>query len=251
MNWVLIAVLLVLIISAAVGYSKGMLRIAYSMVAWIMVLVFVSWATPHINLYLLENTLIYERIESHCEESIRLSANEQVRLEKDDEPAEQLELEKGDEPAEQLEEDEELENLVISVPDTVVEGILEKTSGVAGELLEESGAYSAVAEGLANFVIEGISFMTALVAAWILVHIISQLLGIVSHIPIIKGTNRFLGLFVGAIYGLLLVWLVFYGVALASTGETGQIIVSYIYDNPFLTFLYENNLVLTLILKYF
>lgn len=239
MNWVLIAVLLVLAISAVVGYSKGLLRIAYSMVAWILVLVFVSWATPHINLYLLENTLIYERIESHCEESIRLSTNEQVGLEK------------GDELAEELEEDEELENLGISVPDTVVEGILEKTSGVAGELLEESGVYSAVAEGLSNFVLEGISFMTALVAAWILVHIISQLLGIVSHIPIIKGTNRFLGLFVGGIYGLFLVWLVFYGVALASTGETGQIIVSYIYDNPFLTFLYENNLVLTLILKYF
>lgn len=239
MNWVLIAVLLVLAISAVVGYSKGLLRIAYSMVAWILVLVFVSWATPHINLYLLENTLIYERIEYHCEESIRLSTNEQVGLEK------------GDELAEKLEEDEELENLGISVPDTVVEGILEKTSGVAGELLEESGVYSAVAEGLSNFVLEGISFMTALVAAWILVHIISQLLGIVSHIPIIKGANRFLGLFVGGIYGLFLVWLVFYGVALASTGETGQIIVSYIYDNPFLTFLYENNLVLTLILKYF
>lgn len=242
MNWVLIVVLLVLVISAMVGYSKGVLRIAYSMVAWILVLAFVSWATPHINLYLLENTLIYEKIETHCEETIRLSANEQIA---------QAGQEKSDELTEQLREDEEIKNLGISIPDSVLEGILGKTSGAAGTLLEESGVYTAVAEGLADFVLEGISFITAMVAAWLLVHIISQLLGIVSHIPVIRGVNRTLGLFAGALYGLLLVWLMFYVVALSSTGETGQIIVSYIYDNSFLSFLYENNLVLTLVLKYF
>lgn len=242
MNWVLIAVLLVLVISAIVGYSKGMLRIAYSMIAWMLVLAFVSWATPHINRYLLENTLIYEKIESRCEETIRLSADEQMA---------QAGQEKSDELTAQIGADKGLENLGISVPESVVEGILEKTSGAAGELLEESGVYAAVAEGLADFVLEGISFIMALAAAWVLVHIISQLLGVVSHIPIIKGVNRTLGLFVGALYGLLLVWLIFYVVALSSTGETGQIIVSYIYADPFLTFLYENNLVLTLILKYF
>lgn len=242
MNWVLVAVLIILAVSAIVGYCKGMLRIVYSMVAWMIVLAFVVWSIPHINLYLRENTLIYEKIEAHCEEMVRRSANDEL---------EQAGQEKGDELAEQLNENEMLESLGIGVPAPVLEGILEKTTDAAGVLMEQSGIYTAIAAGLADFILKGISFFVALIAAWILVHIISQLLGIVSRIPVIKGANRSLGLLVGMVYGLLLVWLAFYVVALGSAGETGQMIVSYIYESSFLTFLYENNFVLTLILKYF
>lgn len=242
MNWVLAAVLAILVVSAIIGYCKGMLRIIYSMAAWIAVLAFVVWSIPHINHYLRENTLIYEKIEAYCEEMVRHSANEEL---------EQAGQDKSDELTEQLNENEMLEKLGIGVPASVLEGIFETASGAAGTLMEQSGIYAAIAAGLADFILEGISFFAALIAAWILVHIISQLLGIVSHIPIIKGTNRCLGMFAGAVYGLLLVWLAFFVVALGSAGETGQLIVSYIYDSPFLTFLYENNLVLTLILKFF
>lgn len=242
MNWVLAAVLMILAVSAIIGYSKGILRIVYSMVAWIAVLVFVVWSMPYINHYLRENTLIYEKIEVHCEDTIRHSADDEIA---------RVSREKGNELAEQAGDSEALENLGIGVPAPVIDSILEKASGAAGELMEESGIYAAIAAGLADFVLEGISFLLASVTAWIVIHIISQLLGIVSHIPIIKGTNRFLGMLVGALYGLLLVWLAFYVIALGSAGEMGQVIVSYIYDNSFLTILYENNLVLTLILKYF
>lgn len=242
MNWVLIIVLSILAASTIFGYYKGVLRIAYSLVAWVIVLAFVAWATPHINLYLLESTSIYEKVEVHCEEVVRRSANKQV---------ETAQSENEEKSTERLEIETQLAEMGMSVPDSVIEGILEKTTDATEAILEESGVYTKLAEGMANFVVEGISFLIALVSAWILVHLISQLIGIASHIPIIKGVNRFLGLFAGAIYGLLLVWLGFYITVLASTGEMGKVIVSYIYESPFLTFLYENNLVLTLILKYF
>ncbi len=239
MNWVLIIVLVILAAGAMWGYYKGMLRIAYALAAWVLVLAFVVWATPHINRYLIENTSVYERIEAHCREVIHQTANEQ------------LEATQPEELTEHLETESQLAELGMHIPESVIEGILGKTADAADTLLEESGVYEKLAEGLANFLLRGISFLTALVFAWLLVHIISQLIGIASHIPIIKGVNRVLGLFAGTIYGLLLVWLGFYITALASTGEWGRIIVSYIYESPFLTFLYENNLVLTLILKYF
>lgn len=232
MNLVLIFVLLVLAISAIVGYRRGLLRIVYSLVSWIIVLVFVSWATPYVNHYLLENTSIYERVTEHCEEVIRQTADEQV--------ADGQQQAVG-----------ELAELGMNLPESVLEGILEKTSDATDTFLEESGIYVQIAEGLANFVIEGMTFLLVLVFAWIVVHLISRLLGIVSHIPIINGANRMLGLVVGVIYGVLLIWLVFYIVALGSTGEMAQVIISYIYENEFLTFLYENNLVLTMIMKYF
>lgn len=53
MNWVLMLVLLVLVCCAIYGYTKGFLRIVFSLVAWVIVLVFVSWATPHVSLSLI------------------------------------------------------------------------------------------------------------------------------------------------------------------------------------------------------
>ena len=232
MNWVLIMVLLILAVSAIIGYSKGLLRIAYSLAAWVIVLMFVAWATPHINRFLTENTMMDEKLTVYCEETMRDLSEEQMQ-------------------ETQSEKEAELAGLSVQLPGSALEVILQKTEDAAGELLEESGAYSKVAEGMAGFLMNGISFLIALVTIWVLVQLLSQIIGIASKIPVIKGVNRFLGLFAGGLYGLTIVWLGFYMAALGSTGQIGSAIVSYIYESPFLTYLYENNLVLTLILKYF
>ena len=56
MNWLLVVVLAVLALCIMNGYHKGFLRMVYSLVSWIVVLVFVTWATPYINSYIKENT---------------------------------------------------------------------------------------------------------------------------------------------------------------------------------------------------
>ena len=53
MNWVLLLVLLILGYNIIRGYRKGFLRIVYSLVSWVIVLTFVTVATPYINTCLL------------------------------------------------------------------------------------------------------------------------------------------------------------------------------------------------------
>lgn len=231
MNWILILVLLIMVFSIIRGYRKGFLHIVYSLIAWLIALLFVAWTMPYINEYLVDHTMVYEKIEASFEEAIGQKAKEQTLAGVD---------EKGD----------ELTSLGIKLPDAVIENILNKTAEAADEFMESSGVYTALAKSLAELVVKGIAFFTALFAAWILVHIISQLLGLVSRIPIIKGANRSLGLLAGGVYGLILVWLVFCIVTIGSASEFGSVVVSYIYENRFLTYLYENNLVLTLILLF-
>ncbi len=232
MNWVLIIVLFVLAASAILGYYKGVLRIAYSLAAWVIVLVFVTWATPYIDRILTENTSIDEKLLSYCEETLRQTADTQTDT--------------GN-----VENESDLAELGVQLPGTVLDGILQKADDTADEFLEESGAYEKMAQGLAGFLMSGISFIIALVISWLIVGMLSQAIGIASKIPVIKGVNQLLGFLAGGIYGLILVWIGFYLVALTSAGETGRTIVSYIYQSPLLTYLYENNLVLTLILRYF
>ena len=224
MNWVLMLVLLVLVCCAIYGYTKGFLRIVFSLVAWVIVLVFVSWATPHVSQWIQENTTIYEKIEATCEESVRRAA--------------QGKMEEG--AAEQYGGAGELG---LDLPESVMAQIVSGASGAADTVLAETGVY---AGSLAGFIVQGIAFVTVLILSWILVQVISALLGIVSHIPILKGVNRFTGMLAGLMEGLLIVWIAFYIVALCSTGETGRVIVSYINQSAFLKELYENNILLSL-----
>lgn len=230
MNWVLIVVLAVLGLGMMHGYHRGLLRMMYSTVSWILVLVFVSWMTPHMTEFLLSETALYDKIHARCMESVRQTANEQT------------EKELGD-------KETELEALGLKLPDSVVENILSKTADAADGFLDATGIYTQIADEMTGFVIQGVAFFISMIVAWIVVHLISQLLGIVSRIPILKGINRFLGLFAGGIYGLILVWIAFYIVALTSTSGSGRALVSYIYDSAFLKMLYENNPVLAFLLK--
>lgn len=237
MNILLIIVIAILAGCILGGYKKGFLRIVYSLIAWILVMAFVYISTPFIKGFIIEATSIDEKIEAYCEETVRNPIETQV--EKDAADA-------VENTANALEETG-LEELGINLPENVIEDIIAQTSGAANNFLEESGTYAAVSQGMADFILQGMSFFIAFVIGGLLSVIISCALGIVSKIPILSGANRILGLFAGAFEGLLAVWIIFYFIAICSASEAGAKLVAYIYDNAFLTFLYENNLVLTLI----
>lgn len=227
MNWLLIVVIVILAGCMAGGYGKGFLRIAYGLVAWILIFAFVAWSKPYINDFLRTQTTVYEKIVQQCEESIRNSAEQEM-----EESVAEAELD-------------------IKLPEQVLEQVIAGTSQAAGEFLDSSGIYTQIAEGMADFVLDGLSFFIAFISGSILSGIISKMLDIVSKIPILNGTNRFLGLFAGAVNGVVVIWILFYLIALCSSSDIGTALISYIYESKFLTVLYENNLILTFIMKYF
>lgn len=237
MNILLIIVIAILAGCIFGGYKKGFLRIVYSLVAWILVMAFVYISTPFIKGFLINATTIDERIEAYCEEAVRNPIETQI----------EKETAGAVEDTANALEDAGLAELGINLPENIIEDIVAQTSGAANNFLEESGTYAAVAQGLADFILQGMSFFIAFIIGGILSIIISCALGIVSKIPILSGANRTLGIFAGALEGLLVVWTIFYFIAICSASEAGAQLVSYIYDNAFLAFLYENNLVLTLI----
>ena len=203
MNWVLLLVLLILGYNIIRGYRKGFLRIVYSLVSWVIVLTFVTVTTPYINTYLMEYTTLYEQIEKQCSEQIKKSVEEKQKSVQ----------------SENSLDNQELSQFGIMLPDSVVNDILDKTGNVAGEIMAQSGLYDEIAKQIAEFVVEGIAFLIALVVAWTIVHIIARMLRIVSRIPVLSGVNRTLGVFAGGIYGVILVWIGFYIVAVTSTSE--------------------------------
>ena len=120
MNWVLLLVLLILGYNIIRGYRKGFLRIVYSLLSWVIVLTFVTVATPYINTYLMEHTTLYEKIEQQCSEQIKGSVEEKQRsIQNESSP-----------------DNQKLSQFGIMLPDSVVNDIFEKTGNMAGEITQ-------------------------------------------------------------------------------------------------------------------
>ena len=228
MNWLLILAIILIAWNVVKGYSHGILRMIYSLVAWILILVVVSWATPHVCAYLEENTGIQANIQERCRDKL----NEIVE-------------QKG----EQNSNTEILAAMGVQMPEVVVDKLF-GTDNLADGILEKTGLYDVVSDKISQLAMTGISFLLVLVVASIVFGIILQLIKIVEKIPVIHGVNRILGAVGGLLKGIVLIWIMFAIIALTGTSSLGTIATSYIYESEFLQFLYENNIILMILMSF-
>jgi len=237
MNWLLIVVILVLAGNIVWGFSKGFLRVVYSMLAWIAILIFVTWATPHVADMLTKTTNIDNRIEAGLNEKL----HELVEGDTEEEPETDTEISPGDK--------KKYGDLRMKLPDTVTQKLF-GANKVADQLLEDSGAYDAVSGRATDMAMRVIAFVLVLLIALISFHLLLVVLKVVEKLPLIGGINKTLGIFAGLVKGFLIIWLAFAVIAMAGTTEIGIALISYIYESPLLVWLYENNFVLTILMTF-
>lgn len=232
MNWLLILVVLIIAGNIAWGIYRGFLRVVYSMAAWVLMLVFVTWATPFMSEVLAEHTGLDERIEAGCVEKLR-----------------ELVQKGGEDSPEKASDNEELDKLGVQLPE-VIRGKLLDTGKAADFLLEETGVYAETAGRAADLAMRGISFVLVLLITLIAFHLISVALDLVAKLPVVSDVNRFLGGASGFVKGVLLVWLAFAFIAMGSATSLGVGLISFIYESELLVWLYENNLVLSILMLF-
>lgn len=240
MNWLLIIVILVLAGNIVWGFSKGFLRVIYSMLAWIAILVFVTWATPYVANVLTEKTNIDNRIESNLDEKLHELVIGDTNGQKEDREPDAQNPGQGK---------KNYRDLQMKLPDAVTNKLFD-TNKIADQILEGSGAYDVVAGRATDLVMRVISFVLVLLIAVISFHLLSVVLKVVEKLPLIGGINRLLGLFAGLVKGILIIWLAFAIIAMAGTTDIGIALISYIYESPLLIWVYENNFVLTLLMTF-
>ena len=240
MNWLLIIVILVLAGNIVWGFSKGFLRVIYSMLAWIAILVFVTWATPYVANILTEKTNIDNRIETNLDEKLHELVIGDTNGQKEDREPDTQNPGQGK---------KNYRDLQMKLPDAVTNKLFD-TNKIADQILEGSGAYDVVAGRATDLVMRVISFVLVLLIAVISFHLLSVVLKVVEKLPLIGGINRLLGLFAGLVKGILIIWLAFAIIAMAGTTDIGIALISYIYESPLLIWAYENNFVLTLLMTF-
>ena len=214
----LIIVLIIFLLMIIRGWRKGLLRILFGLIAILVLIGLVSFVTPYVSGFLKEHTGIYTMIEERCTRQI------QERIENG------MESSVGQDSA----------VAGISLPEKVTSYLTDSGETV----LESSGIYQTLGERAADLILAGAAFLIALILAIIIVKLIDKGLGIVDHIPVLKGINRILGLFAGIFEAFILVSLFFLFVALIAGTEIGETLTGYIDESEFLSFLYYQNIIL-------
>lgn len=228
----------------------------FSLVSIVIAIAFVSYTTPYVCTYIEENTSIAQTIEARCLEHIEKTAEDKV-----DQKAEETKQsdvkqktigEAGENEKNSLPENRDAIGMTgIQLPDNIWSDVVDSGADLANQALEESGVYETMASALAHFIITGIAFFASLIIILIVLRVIAGALDLFAKLPILKGLNRFCGLFAGLLKGLLIVWLIFYVVAITCTSSFGLLMLDQINHSVLLSFLYNNNLLLSVLLRMF
>lgn len=223
MNLLLIAVLILFAGNIYWGYKKGFLRVAYSLIAWIVSLAVVSWLTPYVADMVVNTTEVDTVLQQGITEKLQeMVANADVE---------------------------------IKLPKEITEKILgtevSLDADVAiNQMLQETGAYAETAMELSLLVIEAACFIGVLIVTKIALAIVEKVLGFIQKLPLIGSADKLLGVAAGGAKALIITWMFMAMVALLATTEDGAKIVAAVYESVPLVWLYENNIILNMILSF-
>lgn len=246
MNLVLIAGILILALNIVLGYKEGFVKAAYSLVAWILVLILTTCLTPLATDWVMNHTSVPTKIEAYVYEQIEKGIEEKQQ-EVQGELGTKLEIEETDGL-------EILEQYGIYLPDAVLDKLEEMQQEIqieeSLEALTDSAispVYRTLSATITAIVIKGVVSVVIMILAVIVVYVLGAVLDIVSKLPVIDTANKALGIAAGAIKGMLIIWVLLAVLSFFSVTEMGRTLIAWIYENPILIWIYENNPLLNLL----
>ena len=138
---------------------------------------------------------------------------------------------------------EYIDSLVL--PDFIKSLITDNNTPEEYETLGVTTFSEYVAAQLTGVATKAIAFVGLFVILFVLVKIISHLLGIISKIPLLHGINRFLGGVLGFAEGLLILWCICIFIMIFSGTAFGISCMQVIGSSKLLTWIYNSNILIT------
>ncbi len=213
-NPMLITFVVIMLICMIRGARKGMLRIIYGVISWVLLLVFVNMACDYISDYLNVNTsmptMVQEKIETKLNETY--------------------------EESEENEQGSGMDGVMALLPDKVKSG-LEETIHKSIET-----TIQLISSELSETAIKGISFIISILLGMLLLFLLNQVITFLGKLPGINDVNSILGIITGFAEGLILTWLIMYLADCFPTTVFGQFVISNSTSNPFIDYVYQINI---------
>lgn len=215
------------------GYIKGFIKIVISLVAVMATAILVATFTPTVTELIVEYTPLNEAIELKFQSAM---FGDDIYL-SDSSTGEDLSL---------IEQISLIEGA--DIPDFLKEAALDNNNDEIYEQLGVSTFSEYIGRYLAGWVINVIAYIVTFLIVWAVVNLLVFSLDVVAGLPVLHGINRAVGTVLGLGFALVIVWIGFLGISLMYSSEIGQMCYAWIDESTLLTYLYNVNPILKMLL---
>ena len=227
MNWLFIITVVAMLLFTFIGLKRGLIKVAMSMLFLILTLLLVSILTPYVGGFLTKYTPLHSSIKGACVENMSLAIqDESVKL------------------SDQLLAIEEL-----PLPKMIRNGLIENNNSEVYSALKVDSFMDYVGGYIAKTIVNIIAYIATFVIVFIALKLLTHALDLLTELPILKGINSLGGMVLGCIQGIVFVWIFMLIITLFTNTPFGKTMFAMIDQSAFLTFMYENNILLNLFLN--
>lgn len=211
--------LAIMLLSIFLGYKKGLIGVAFKILSFIIAIVITLILYNPVSSYIINNTQIDENIESIIVE--KLGANTKI------------------EEGEIIKQDSDLPSVIVNyINDTIKNTVNESKEAII----------KAVSRDLTINIIRIIVIIVLFLLTKIILFFAKAILELVTEIPIIKEFNEIGGIIYGIIRGILFIYIILAILTFILPMLNSEIILKAINDTIITKVLYNNNLILKLLL---
>lgn len=214
-NPLVIIFILLMLFCIIRGARKGILRIIYGMVSWILLIWFVNIACGYIADFLNVSTPLPTVIQEHIFSNLQDKYNN----------------------TEAIQTGSGMDAVMNLIPESIRTGIDNTIHNSVEATIQ------AITLELSETAIKGISIIISVIAGVIILFLLNKLIELLGNLPGIYNINMILGIFAGFIEGLLVTWLCMYLADCFPTTLFGQFILANSASNDFMNYIYQVNII--------
>jgi uncharacterized membrane protein required for colicin V production len=222
-NLVDLAIVLILVFFMYSSYNQGFLYSLFRLFSGIFALIITNYTYPYVNQLIKENTDLYDTIQAYIHSSILKGAV--------------------------IDDSAHVDNLInkLNIPDFLVNIILKNND--AFKRLNLSSLTEHIVSSLSDMALSIISMMAVYLIVSFILRFISRSLRFIRRIPIIGLGDRIMGLGLGFLQGVLVVWLALTVVGLLSYNSAASLLIREIDDSLLASKFQNMNIILNFIIK--
>lgn len=227
MNWVDIVVLIILTINSLVGIREGFIVTVFNLAGFILSYYIAKSYYPVVSKYIIANPDFFDKMKEFVSERV------QPLVEKNAATNDTGLLLQG-----------------IKLPKSIIKGISQNANLDSYVKDMTDTASGLIAESLTHMLINIISFLIVFAIAWFVIMLIVKVIDSFASLPILNQFNKLLGLSVGFVKGILILYLIFAVLTPIISFSPNGVIAKGVFESNFGYYLYDNNILLKYLKEY-
>jgi uncharacterized membrane protein required for colicin V production len=225
MNWLAIAVLVILAGYALNGHRRGFIRTVFTLFSTIIALILTSWVSPVISKELQKNEKVMGFVTEKVEKVITFS-------------------DIGNKITDQV-------NFInkLPMPAIMKHTLIENNTKDVYTAMAVDNFKDYINNSVARIIINAVVFLIIVLFITIGLALLCEAMDIISKLPLINGLNKTAGLLAGLLHGIVVIWIGCIFLTVLSSTQWGESVFKLVNSSAFLSTVYNNNLLLKFIMN--